>query len=117
MTSPYCAVTVVDTASSVGLADATAWLLDYRFSDPNYIVSFIGTLSSVGTGDGVKVYVSPDATKDKAGSFAEVGAFTSTTFANVVTGVWGAVKFTKSGTQTGKVVAMLCGHNPRNDQV
>lgn len=118
MASPYAAVTVMDGTTSVGLADATAYLLDYRFFDSNYPVSFVGTQTSVGTGDNIKVYVSPDAKGNVAGTFVQIESFTTTAFTGVIQGNWAAVKFVGNGSGGNKrVVALMGGFSARNDQV
>lgn len=112
--TPYAAVTVLDTALSVGQADASIFTLDYRYSgENNFALNFIGTLSSVGTGDSVSIQVSPDyrpesQTKTNA-MWGTIETFTSTAFNASVNGPWAAVRFIKGGTQTAKVVGLLAG--------
>lgn len=118
MTTVYSAVTVLETATSVGLADATAYLLDYRYFDANFPVSFVGTQSSVGTGDFVKVYVSPDARKNVAGTYVQIESFTTTAFTGVIQGAWGGVKFVTGNTGgTKRVIALMNGYSINNNQV
>lgn len=118
MTTVYAATTAVESATSIGLADATAYLLDYRFFDANFPVSFVGTQTSVGTGDFVKVYVSPDARKNVAGTYVQIESFTTTAFTGVIQGAWGGVKFVTGGTGgTRKVVALMNGYSINNTQV
>ena len=112
--TPYAAVTVLDTALSVGLADATIYTLDYRYAgENNFAMNFIGTLSSVGTGDSVTLQVSPDYRQEsptKANAmWGSVEVFTSTAFNACVNGPWAAIRFIKGGTQTAKVVGLLAG--------
>lgn len=115
-TTPYAAVTCLDTATSIGAADATIQHLAYRFSgENNFAMNFIGTLASVGTGDSVSLQVSPDyRTEDpnNAGAMWQtVEVFTSTAFNGSLNGPWAAIRFIKSGTQTAKVVGLLMGRN------
>lgn len=118
MTTTYSAVTVVDIATSVGLDDATAYLLDYRFFDASFPVSFIGSNSSVGTGDSIGVYVSPDARKNVAGTYAQIESFTTTAFTGVIQGTWGGIKFVKRGAGgTGRVIALMNGYTISNRQI
>lgn len=110
----YAAVTVLDTAASVGAADATIFSLDYRFAGgANYAMNFIGTLASVGTGDSVTLQVSPDYRADsptKANAmWGSVEVFTSTAFNGSLNGPWSAIRFIKGGAQTAKVVGLLAG--------
>lgn len=118
MTTDYSAVTVMETANSVGLADVTAYLLDYRFFEANYPVMFAGSQTSVGSGDFIKVYVSPDARKNVAGTYTQIESFTTTAFTGVIQGAWGGVKFVGGGTGGTKRVIMLAnGYSINNSQL
>jgi hypothetical protein len=106
----------MDTAASVGQADATIIDLDYRFAgDVNYAVNFIGTLSSIGTGDSVTLQVSPDydvgAPSNAGAMWGSVEVFTSTSFNGSLNGPWTAFRFIKAGTQTAKIVGLVAGKN------
>lgn len=110
--TPFAAVTCVDTATSIGAAEATIIALDYRFSgDVNYAMNFVGTLASVGTGDSVGLQVSPDYRSDTAAGamWQTVETFVSTAFNGSLNGPWAAVRFTKAGAQTSKIVALTAG--------
>jgi len=112
--TPFAAVTCLDTATSIGAADATIITIDYRFAgDVNYSMNFIGTLGSVGTGDNVALQVSPDYRAETAAGamWQSVEVFASTAFNGCVNGPWQAIRFIKPGAQTGKVVALTAGKN------
>lgn len=110
----YAAVTVLDTALSVGAGDATIFGLDFRYAGTNnYAMNFIGTLASIGTGDSVSLQVSPDwrhnAPSNAGAMWQTVEVFTSTSFNGSLNGPWAAIRFIKGGTQTAKVVGLLAG--------
>ena len=114
--TPFAAVTCLDTAASVGIADSTAIGIDYRFSgDVNYTINFIGTLSSVGTGDSVSLQVSPDydehAPSNAGAMWQTVETFTSTAFNGSLNHPWAGIRFLKAGAQTAKVVGLVAGKN------
>lgn len=118
MTTSFAAVTVLDTATSVGAADATVIDIDYRFTgEVNFAINFIGTLGSVGTGDSVGLQVSPDydahapAATQAMAMWQTVETFTSTAFNGSLNGPWSAIRFIKAGTQTAKVVGLVAGKN------
>jgi hypothetical protein len=111
---PYAPVTVLDTAASVGAADASIYVLDYRFAgSANFAMNFIGTLASVGAADSVRLQVSPDYRQEsptKANAmWGSVEVFTSTAFNGSLNGPWAAIRFLKSGDQVAKVVGLLAG--------
>lgn len=114
MTTVFSCVTVLDTATSVGLADVPAYYLDYRFFEANSQFSFIGTLASTGAADFIDLYVSTDADKDHAGFYARVSAYHQTQIADFQLGPWSAVKFVKRGDQVAKVVALMNGYDGNN---
>jgi hypothetical protein len=108
----FAAVTCLDTATSIGAADAIIVALDYRFAgEVNYAMNFIGTLASVGTGDSVTLQVSPDYKAETASGamWQGVETFVSTAFNGSLNGPWAAARFTKAGVQTVKVVALTIG--------
>lgn len=112
--TPFAAVTCMDTAVSVGAADATIIELDYRFAgEVNYSLNFIGTMSSVGTGDNVALQVSPDYRPQTAAGamWQSVEVFATTAFNGCVNGPWQAIRFIGPGVQTKKVVALTAGKN------
>jgi hypothetical protein len=112
--TPYAPVTCVDAAISIGAADATIIPLDFRFAgENNYSLNFVGTLASVGTGDSVTLQVSPDWKSETAAGAMWVGVetFVSTSFNGCVNGPWAAIRFTKAGSQTAKVVGLAGGRN------
>lgn len=111
---PYAPVTLLDTAVSIGPADATIQALDFRFSgEDNYALSFIGTLTSIGTGDNAGLQVSPDYKAETAAGamWQTIEVFATTAFNGVVNGPWAAIRFIKPGAQTAKVVGLAQGRN------
>lgn len=112
---PYAPTTCVDTATSIGAADATIIRTVYRFAgDHNYTMNFIGTLTSIGTGDSCSLQVSPDYDPDDrpaAAMWMTVETFTSTAFSGSLNGPWAAIRFIKPGVQACKVVGVVAGRN------
>lgn len=111
---PYAPVTCMDTATSVGAADATIIGTDFRFAgEANYAINFIGTISSIGTGDFVALQVSPDwkhdAPSNAGAMWATVETFVSTSFNGSLNSPWAAIRFVKGGVQTAKVVGLVAG--------
>jgi hypothetical protein len=108
---PYAPVTVLDTSSSIGAADATIIGVDFRYAgEANYSMNFIGTLIAADT---VTLQVSPDwkhdAPSNAGAMWASVETFTSTSFNGSLNGPWAAIRFIKSGTQAAKVVGLVAG--------
>lgn len=101
--TPYQAnVTLLDTATSVGLADVTSIKLNGKWLEQPYIGCFIGTLASIGAADKIQVWVSPNDV-----DFVSVQTYATTAFADVVNGPWPFIKFTKAGNQTGKIIGIF----------
>jgi hypothetical protein len=112
--TPYAAVTCVDAVTSLGNADAIIVPLDYRFAGENtYMATFAGTFTSVGAGDNIKLQVSPDWKSETAAGamWVTTDTFASTAFSGAVNGPWAAIRFTKAGDQSAKLVALVAGRN------
>ena len=111
---PYAPVTVLDTSSSIGAADATIIGVDFRYAgEANYSMNFIGSIASIGTGDNVILQVSPDwkhdAPSNAGAMWASVETFVSTSFNGSLNGPWAAIRFLKGGAQAAKVVGLVAG--------
>lgn len=112
--TPYAPVTCLDAATSIGAADAIIVPLDYRFAgDQNYAMNYVGTLSSVGTGDAVLIQVSPDYKAETASGamWTSITTIATTAFGGNLAGPWAAVRFLKTGGQTAKLVGLAAGRN------
>lgn len=96
--TPYITgVTLLDTATSVGVADVTSIKLNGKWLSQPYIGCFTGSLAS---GDTVRIWVSAN-----DADYVAVQAYTTTSFADVVNGPWPFVKVTKAGSAgTAKVI-------------